>query len=231
METKKKGIGIVFSDKKAKWVIGAAVGIALLAGLYFFHLPSAKTLILSVLLCVGCGLLIAANRFPLWLKIAGLAGFLTYVPYKTFVRMEVPVHASLDAMSKKVFVFSILLILALYVFFFVLTQHIHLALGISQCVLLFVTLLEFYVYAFRGSVVSFSDFTIVGTMFTVWGSYDYTPSAELYYSVLWILFFAILGFKIYFSPKQIKERHPKYPVVFIHIAASVLGLAAIVCYV
>lgn len=64
METKKKGIGILFSDKKAKWVIGAVVGIALLAGLYFFHLPSAKTLILSVLLCVGCGLLIAANRFP-----------------------------------------------------------------------------------------------------------------------------------------------------------------------
>ncbi len=231
METKKKGIGIVFSDKKAKWVIGAVVGIALLAGLYFFHLPSAKTLILSVLLCVGCGLLIAANRFPLWLKIAGLAGFLTYVPYKTFVRMELPVHESLDAMSKKVFVFSILLILALYVFFFVLTQHIHLALGISQCVLLFVTLLEFYVYAFRGSVVSFSDFTIVGTMFTVWGSYNYTPSAELYYSVLWILFFAILGFKIYFSPKQIKECHPKYPVVFVHVAASVLGLAAVICYV
>lgn len=60
-------------------------------------------------------------------------------------------------------------------------------------------------------------------MFTVWGSYNYTPSAELYYSVLWILFFAILGFKIYFSPKQIKECHPKYPVVSKYRLSNALG--------
>ena len=231
METKKKGIAVLFSEKKARWVIGALVSIALLAGLYFFHLQSAKTLILSVLLCLGCGLLIAANKFPIWLKIPGILAFLTYIPYKTFVRMEVPVHDYFDAMPKKVYFFSILLILALYVFFFVLTQRIHLALGVAQSVLIFVTLLEYYVFAFRGSVVSFSDFTIVKTMFTIWGSYDYTPSAELVYSVLWILFFAILGFKMHFSPKEIKAKYPKYPVLPIHIGASVLGLAACVFYV
>ena len=223
-------ISNIFEKGVARKIIGGILACALFALMVIFDgNNSIKHLLFGLAMSVGCGVLLNLKKFKLLPSIITFVSYLVYVPYKLFIRMELPVD-NLANMQKRSMLVSIAMMLVVYLAFFVFTQRIRIALAAGNIVFFIIMVLDFYVISFRGQAASFADARTVGTMFTVWGNYDYTPSGELIYSLLYFVFFTLLALKLDISPTSIKEKHPKYPVKKVHIIGSILGTLAVAAF-
>ena len=68
-------------------------------------------------------------------------------------------------------------------------QRVRFALGIGGIVLLVLFLVNYYVNQFQGGNLNFSNLLAAGTAATVLGSYQFSISSELWYSILYFCFF------------------------------------------
>ena len=214
----------LFEFSRVRIIISAALFVVLTVLFFVFGGFSLKHLVYVLFFAAGSAVLILLKRLPLKLSFVVLAVYVLAVPFVLFKRMELPV-GTLDFMSKKGMLLSVLLIYCLWIICFIFSQRIGLALAIGNILIFISTAVEYYVAVFRGVVVSFEDFKLMNTMVSVWGNYDYTPSSELYYSFVWFLFFILLAFKLGIGPKEIREKYPKYPALPVHIAGSIVGAA------
>ncbi len=184
----------VYTDK-FHLILGGAFFLLLAALLFLYPGASVKHTILGILLAAGTGALICLRPLPGKVSVALLILYLLYVPGKLFTRMELPIH-DMSVLTSQARTMSILLIIALYLLMFVICRRAGAALAVYDVLLLIVSITEYYVYTFRGSVLGPNDLLAANTAISVMGHYDYTPSHEIVYSAVWFLFFTVLATRI-----------------------------------
>lgn len=154
-----------------------------------------KRSLISLALCVGSGLLISLPKWNNKLSILALLIYLLYVPLKIFQRIELPFH-DLSRLVDGVTSLSVWMILCIYLLVFLVTQRSNLALGIGNIIILILFLCEYFVYEFRGTIITPTDISAVGTAMAVVRNYQFHLSAEAWYTVLYIIAFTVFGFHI-----------------------------------
>lgn len=161
---------------------------------YYLSGGGVKRFALFTLLSLLTGALIAFPMpFPQYLSVPASIVYLCTVPALMFRRIEFPVH-NLSILSEGAEFANILLILLVFAVLLLLLQRPHLAFGTGAALLLFCLCANYYVTLFRGSGISYSDLTAVGTALSVAGNYRLSMNAELWYSILYFCFFISFGF-------------------------------------
>lgn len=181
---------------KIRLVLGAAVFIVL----SFFSYKclrgdiSSKKVLISFVLIAGSALTVAFPMpFEKYLSIPISILYLVFVPAKLFVRIEYPVHDMSRIQDGAEFV-TILIILLIYMIFLLVFQRLNWALGIGGIFILIASLINFYLNAFRGSSLSFNDLLATGTAMSVIDNYRLFMTKELWYTILYFVFFICFGF-------------------------------------
>lgn len=153
-----------------------------------------KQFLIGLCLCVVTGgFIIFPMPFPKYISIPVSLLYLLMIPGKMFVRIEFPVH-DMSRILEGAELANLFIIFLLFAILLLLLQRVHLALGIGSIVIGVVSVINFYVYSFRGSSVSFNDLLATGTALSVMNNYRLFMTAELWYSILYFCAFAALGF-------------------------------------
>ena len=215
----------IFKDyHKFGWYVFACLfSLAMIIPLFLYP-GNAVHMAIGVLLSICAGLLIVFKPFSLKVSAIILAVYVLLVPAALFDRMELPIHDMTNMMPLAKLV-TVGIFFALYSVFYVIFQHASLSFAVGNSILLLVTIIEFYVEKFRGTVIGPNDLLAAKTAMMVMGNYDYSPSHELIYSIVLFLFFIVLACKINVSAKEIKKTFPNYPTIPVHIVSSVAVLA------
>jgi len=185
------------SGMKKPMRIAAAVAVVVLMSVLtaFAWDGITKRLQICVFLTIASGALLLMPRFSNWVSIPLLAGYLWYVPAKIFQRMELPVH-DMSELVDGAELLTVAFIICVYLAVFLFTQSAGAALGAGNGFLLALFLVEYYLWKFRGNFLTPSDLGAAGTAMSVMGNYQYELSPEALYSVIYFLFFIVLGTRV-----------------------------------
>lgn len=178
-----------------KIVISAIVTILMLLLTLYAWDGVAKRLIICLGLAGISGILLLLPRLPNWITVPLLAVYLLYVPTKIFHRMELPIH-DLSALQDGTAEVTAVFIICAYLLVFLFTQNTAVSLGAGSGFFLVLFLVEYYIYKFRGDILLPGDLRAIGTAASVMGNYRYDLSPEAVYSVIYFIFFIVLGSKI-----------------------------------
>jgi len=154
-----------------------------------------KRMIICLGLTLLSGILLLLPKLTNRISVPLLVLFLFYVPRKIFQRMELPVQ-DMSRIMDGVEELTIAFIICAFLLIFLVTQSSAAALGAGSVFFLLLFLVEYYLWRFREDFLMPSDLRAVGTAISVMKNYDYRLSPEALYSVIYLLFFAVLGFKI-----------------------------------
>lgn len=182
-------------NRRAVLVLGAAISLILffLSSHYLFD-GFNKRFFVYTALCLMTGAVIILPRLKKWyLSLPLIVFYLLLVPKRLFYRTEVPVH-DLSILMDGALLANLLIIYLIYAILFLVLQRAGLALGSGGILLLIATIANYYVREFRGTSLTFSDLAAVRTAATVIHSYRLEMSSELWYSILYYIFFIALGF-------------------------------------
>lgn len=206
-------------ENRKRLVVAAVVTVLLFAvSTYFLFDGINKRFLLYTVLCVGSGCLIALPRIRAWyVNLLLIAGYLLLVPGKIFERTELPVHA-MDRIQPGVEFANVVIILAVYMVCLLIFQRVRWALGGGSILLLIAFLVNYYVVQFRGTSLTLNDIMAVGTAMQVVDNYQFSIGAEQWYSILYFVFFILLGFWC-----DLPGKGAKY-----HAAVSTAALAGMV---
>lgn len=119
--------------------------------------------------------------------------YLILVPYKIYQRMEQPIHNMTEIQKDAIF-WNLLIIVWVYALLLLVSQRVNLALGSGGIVLLFLFLLNYYHMQSHGSPFFFQDWKSLGMALPFLNGRQPAMSRELWYSILYFLFFIVLGF-------------------------------------
>ncbi|MCD8131653.1 MAG: LTA synthase family protein [Lachnospiraceae bacterium] len=177
-----------------------AVGLLAAAALFVisFHFlyegEINKRFLVFTALCLAVGFFIICPRPKDWrLALPVVIAYLVLVPRRMFERIELPVH-DLVNLRRGAQLANILIILLVFAVLLLVFQRVNLALSVGGTLILVMGIANYFIALYRDSFLSLNDITAVGTAATVVQSYDLTPSAELWYTILYFLFFIVLGF-------------------------------------
>lgn len=200
--------------KPVKIALAAAVMAFMLALTVFAWDGNFKRLTICLGLSILSGILLLLPRLPGRISVPLLVLYLCYVPAKTFQRMELPMQ-DMSRIVDEAAQLTIAFIICVYLLIFLFTQNSAAALGTGSGFFLGLFLLEYYLWKFRGNFLMPSDLKAAGTAISVMKNYQYGLSPEALYSVIYFLFFIVLGF-------QIRIRMNKW----VHVGVSA---AAVLC--
>lgn len=202
---------------KWKLAIGILVSMVLFAvSTYYLFEGINKRFIIYSALCLMTGAFLVFPKLKKWyLAFPVLMIYLITVPGKLFDRMELP-NFDLSELLEGAQLANILIILLVFSVLLLLFQRTGVALAAGSFLLLLFMLIDNYVILFRGSSLSPTDLTAVGTAMSVMGNYRLTMNSELWYSILYFCFFISFGFWCDLPLKGIKY----------HIAVTAVAL----CY-
>lgn len=120
--------------------------------------------------------------------------YLIIIPVYTFRRMELPLH-SMEFIKDNAATANLLIIILVFAVLLLMTQRPHLAFGIGEIILLVLFLINYYVISFRGGRgFGAGDIKAIGTAVSVLDNYRLFMEEELWYSILYFLFFIAFGF-------------------------------------
>lgn len=196
----------------ARVAVSSAVLVFMLALTIFAWDGITKRLIICMGVTVLSSILLLMPRLSNWISIPLLAIYLYYVPMKIFHRMELPMQ-NMDKLVDGAAELTVAFILCVYLVIFVFTQSSAAALGAGSGFFLVLFLVEYYIWKFRGDFLMPNDLGAVGTAMSVMGNYNYGLSSEALYSVIYFLFFIVLG-------SRIRIRMHKW----VHVGVSVLAV-------
>lgn len=225
MKCIKKYSQLIFVKSKVRLIFGILLSLTMIGVFLYFKPNGLKHLVLGCGFATLSGILVNCKKLPVWPAWIALGVYLIIVPYKLFQRMEFPI-TDVTLLYRKSTLLCVAMIYVIYLFFFLFTQRIPLAIALGNVFLMVVTVAEFYVISFRGQAISFEDLRVINTAAMVMGNYDYTPSSELIYSLLWFIFFTVCILKLAVHWKSIQSKYPKYRAVLVHVIASI---ASAVC--
>ncbi|MCD7862726.1 MAG: LTA synthase family protein [Lachnospiraceae bacterium] len=153
-----------------------------------------KQFLVFTALCLTVGFFIICPRLKDWrLSLPVVIVYLVFVPKRMFERIELPVH-DLSNLRSGAQLANILIILLVFAVLLLVFQRVNLALSVGGALILVLGVANYFIALYRNSFLSLNDITAAGTAATVVQSYDLTPSAELWYTILYFLFFIVLGF-------------------------------------
>lgn len=155
----------------------------------------AKRLMICMGLTVLSGFLLLIHGLPNKISVPLLVVYLWFVPVKIFQRMELPTQ-DMSGLADGAELLTAAFIVAVYLLIFLFTQSSRVALGAGSGAFLVLFLVEYYIWKFRGGFLMPSDLRAVGTAVSVMGNYQYDLSPEAVYSVIYFLFFIVLGSRI-----------------------------------
>ncbi|MCM1539690.1 MAG: LTA synthase family protein [Blautia sp.] len=202
-----------------------ALALVVFAGLYaasFHYLYDGlnKRFLIFSFLCLAISALIVCPRPKnLYLALPAVLVYLLVIPEKMFQRIEIPVHDMSELQGGAVLA-NVLIILLVYAILLLVSQHSRFALGGGGILLLILFLINYYVNQFRGSSLSINDLMAAGTAASVLKNYKLTMGLELWYSILYFLFFIALGFWC-----EIPGKGKKY-----HITVTIAALAYVLFF-
>lgn len=180
---------------KIRILIGLSVSILLFSvSFHYLYDGFGKRFLIFTFLSLAAGFFIAVPMpFAKYVSIPVSLLYLLYVPKKMFERIELPVH-DMSGLMDGAYLANEIIILMVFMILFFLFQKMHLALGTGSVLILIISLVNFYVYSFRGNGLNYSDIFAVRTAMTVAGNYRLFMNAELWYSILFFCFFISWGF-------------------------------------
>lgn len=152
-----------------------------------------KRTVIMTAICFAASFFWVVPRPPKWYSIPLVAIYLFYVPKKFFERIELPVHNMSDVLEGAALV-NILIIVLVYACILLIFQNIGMALGFGSILLGVFAIINYYVVDFRGMALGYGDLFAAKTAMTVISSYDINMVPELWYSILYFIFFAAWGF-------------------------------------
>nr|WP_296466187.1 sulfatase-like hydrolase/transferase [uncultured Acetatifactor sp.] len=205
----------VLGKKPLRLLVSAALMIAMCILTAFAWDGIPKRLLICAGMTVLSGFLVLLPRLPNRISVPLLAVYLCYVPTKVFQRMELPVH-DMTRLVDGAALLGVTLVLCVYLLVFLFTQSSAAALGVGNGIFLVLFLVEYYIWVFRGDFLTPNDLRAMGTAMSVMGSYRYHLSPEALYSVLWFLFFIVLG-------SRVRVRMHKW----VHVGASLAAALSI----
>lgn len=182
-------------EKPIQIVLSAAVMFVMLVLTFFAWDGIPKRLVICLGLCLSSGVLLLLPRMSNWISIPLLMIYLYYVPLKTFHRMELPIH-DMNKIVDGAAALTVAFVICVYLLVFLFTQSSAAALGAGSGFFLILFFVEYYLWKFRGDFLMPSDLRAVGTAMSVMKSYNYELSSEALYSVIYFLFFIVLGSRI-----------------------------------
>ena len=187
------------SIKKRNIFIGAAVAVLLLI-ISFVNMKdilSFKKALTVIFLSVSTGIFIVLPKVKNTVfNLVCIVLYLIFVPKKMLDRIEVPLTENLNDLRSGAVLVNILIICLVFAFFLFVTQRVNLALGIGSLLILIASLANFYVSSYRGTIFTFNDILGLSTAVTVASGYTLFLTPELTYSILYFVFFSVLGFKL-----------------------------------
>ncbi len=189
----------IFEDPK-RVVIGILTGGVLLGLSLWLVDGGMKRILICMALSLGTGILILLPEWNERLNILFILLYFLYVPLKLFQRTELPFH-DMSLLVDGVQTISIWMIICVYLLLFLVTQRVHLALGIGNIIFIILFLVEYYVCRFRGMALTPSDILAARTAAMVMQSYDYSIYGEGAYTVLYFIFFTAWGFRMKMTRK------------------------------
>lgn len=154
-----------------------------------------KRLCICIAASVFSGGVILMPRFSNRVSIPLLAVYLLYVPMKIFDRMELPVH-NMEHLVDGAAELTAAFIICTFLLIFLFTQNTAAALGAGSGFFLILFLVEYYIWKFRGDFLKPGDISAASTALSVMKGFEYNLSPEALYSIVYFLFFIILGAKI-----------------------------------
>ncbi len=176
-------------------LIAGILAAVILWSISFHYLgdQGSKRIIIFTALSIGIGLLIILPRLKAWyLNALFLIGYLAYVPKKIFERTELPIH-DMSRIQPGVLLATALILITIYAVALLLTQRVGWALCIGTLIMMVLSLINIYVTGFRGTGVAVGDLMAIGTGISVMGNYQLYMEPEIWYTILYFLFFALLG--------------------------------------
>lgn len=209
-------------QNKLRIILGVLIFMVLVAftGRNMWGEVTNKQFIIATALCVLTGIFII---FPMpcnrYISIPITLFYFYFVPGKMFVRIEIPVH-DLTILQEGAEWANRLIIVLIFAVLLLLLQRVNWALGIGSILILVVSLINFYLNAFRGSCLTFNDLLASKTALTVIDNYKLFMTSELWYSILYFCFFIVLGFWCKVPYKKI----------YYHIGVSVIALGYILYF-
>lgn len=182
-------------SKKRRIVAGCLVSVILfILSCHYLYDGFNKRFIIYSALCLLTGAFLILPRLKRWyLALPAVAAYLIFVPSKMFIRIELPSN-DFSRMLPGAELANVFIILLVYAVLLLLFQRVKYALAGGGIILLCLSLINYYCVLFRGSGLSFTDLTAVGTAVSVLGNYRLTMSSELWYTILYFCFFIVLGF-------------------------------------
>ncbi len=172
---------------------------------------SVKRLIICTGLSLISSALLLTPRLSNWISVPLLAFYLCFVPLKILQRMELPIHGMsgiTDGRAK----LTVAFILCVYLLVFLFTQSSAAALGAGSGFFLVLFLVEYYIGKFRGDFLVPSELEKAGRAVSAMGNGAYGLSPEAVYTVVYLIFFVVLG-------SRIRIRMCKW----VHVGVSVLA--------
>lgn len=182
-------------ENKIKLIISAVL-FAVLYGISIANMGFGinKRTILMTALCFMTALLFAIPRPKKWYySLPFVALFLLYVPGKIFDRIELPVH-DLTSLIEGAELVNILIVILVYAVFLLICQNIGIAFSAGTVIIGVLSVINYYVVNLRGTSIGYADLFAGKTAMSVIGSYELTMEPELWYSILYLIFFGVWGF-------------------------------------
>lgn len=182
-----------------------SAGLCLVSFHYLYHGIN-KRFLIFVALCLLTGVFLACPR-PKNRYVSMLITllYLIFVPGRIFQRIEIPVH-DMGRMLGGAALANILVVFLIYAILLLVFRRICFALGGGGILLLFVSLLNYYVNQSWGGSLNAWNWTAVIPALPVLNSHQPAMSEELWYSILYFCFFIAFGFWCDFPERGKKYR-------------------------
>lgn len=193
---------------KMRLVLAAVVSVILftLSCIYLFE-GFGKRFLLYTVLSLLTGVFLVIPRLKRWyLTVPLVLLYLLYVPQKIFQRIEIPLQ-DMSGLLKGAKAVNILIILLIYAVFLLLLQRVCYAFLGGNIFLLIGMLLNYYSSSLSGNGLAWYDLKNPSFLLSVFTEGKRMMTGELWYSILYFLFFMAFGFWCDLSVKREKRYH------------------------
>lgn len=211
-------------DRKVRLILAVMVSVVLiLLSSHYLFTEINKRFFLYTALSLLTGVLFVLPRLKRWyLAVLPVVLYVCFIPQKLFQRMEFPVQ-DLSGMLKGAELVNVLIILLVYAVFLLLFQRVCYAFLGGNALFFIGMLLNYCSNQLRGNAFAWIDLKEAGSLFLDIYKNGITVSDELWYSILYFIFFLAFGFWCDIPVRRGKGYHLTVTAISLVLCLSFLG--------
>ena len=182
-------------DRKVRLILAVIVSaVLILLSSHYLFTGINKSFFLYIALSLLTGVLLVLPRPKRWyLAVPPVVLYICIIPQKLFQRLELPVQ-DLSGMLKGAEFVNVLIILLVYAVFLLIFQRVCYAFLGGNILFLIGMLLNYCSHQLHGSALAWLDLKEAGSLFLGFFKSGIHVSGELWYSILYFMFFLTFGF-------------------------------------